>query len=288
MKVLHTLFAAGLALAATAAAAGEALSLKVYNADAQSFNVNSVLISGPTEAVVVDAGFTRADAYRIAANVLDSGKKLTTVLVSNADPDYYFGAEVLKQLFPDARVVTTPAVRSRIQAKMQAKLGFWGPKMGANAPQSPVLPDLLQGNTVTVDGEALEVRGTTGLLAHRPYVWVPALRAVVGNVAVFGNMHVWTADTKTVEERAAWIAQLDEMAALKPAVVVPGHMKAGTPIDAANLSFTRDYLKSFDAAVQESAGSAQLMQAMQAAYPQLGTSLSLEIGAKVVKGEMPW
>ncbi|NMG65910.1 MBL fold metallo-hydrolase [Azoarcus indigens] len=288
MKVLHTLFAAGLALAATAAAAGEALSLKVYNADAQSFNVNSVLISGPTEAVVVDAGFTRADAYRIAANVLDSGKKLTTVLVSNADPDYYFGAEVLKQLFPDARVVTTPAVRSRIQTKMQAKLGFWGPKMGANAPQSPVLPDLLQGNTVTVDGEALEVRGTTGLLAHRPYVWVPALRAVVGNVAVFGNMHVWTADTKTVEERAAWIAQLDEMAALMPAVVVPGHMKAGTPIDAANLSFTRDYLKRFDAAVQESAGSAQLMQAMQAAYPQLGTSLSLEIGAKVVKGEMPW
>jgi glyoxylase-like metal-dependent hydrolase (beta-lactamase superfamily II) len=171
---------------------------------------------------------------------------------------------------------------------MQAKLGFWGPKMGANAPQSPVLPDLLQGNTVTVDGEALEVRGTTGLLAHRPYVWVPALRAVVGNVAVFGNMHVWTADTRTAEERAAWIAQLDEMAALKPAVVVPGHMKAGTPIDAANLSFTRDYLKRFDAAVQESAGSAQLMQAMQSAYPQLGTSLSLEIGAKVVKGEMPW
>ena len=33
-------------------------------------------------------------------------------------------------------------------------------------------------------------------------------------------------------ERKAWLAQLDEMAALKPAIVVPGHMAAGTAVDA--------------------------------------------------------
>jgi len=39
-----------------------ALSLKVYNADGNSFNVNAVVVSGKTEAIVIDSGFTRADA----------------------------------------------------------------------------------------------------------------------------------------------------------------------------------------------------------------------------------
>ena len=34
-----------------------------------------------------------ADALRIAAQVLDSGKTLKVIFISNADPDFYFGAE---------------------------------------------------------------------------------------------------------------------------------------------------------------------------------------------------
>ena len=72
------------------------------------------LVSGKTEAIVIDSGFTRADALRVAANVLDSGKTLKTIFISNADPDFYFGAEVLKSHFPQAQVLTTPAVREKI------------------------------------------------------------------------------------------------------------------------------------------------------------------------------
>jgi hypothetical protein len=122
------------------------LSVKVYNADANSFHVNAVVVSGKSEAIVIDSGFTRADALRVAANVLDSGKTLKTIFISNADPDFYFGAEVLKNLFPQAQVLTTPAVREKIEAKLAGKLAFWAPKMGANAPQQPIVPDLLQGH----------------------------------------------------------------------------------------------------------------------------------------------
>ncbi len=62
--------------ASGSAVAAESLQLKVYTADANSFGVNSTLVYGATEAMVIDAGFTRADALRIAANVLDSGKQL--------------------------------------------------------------------------------------------------------------------------------------------------------------------------------------------------------------------
>lgn len=273
-------------VAGTAAAAP--LTLKVYNGDAGSFNVNAVVVSGRTEALVIDSGFTRADALRIAANVLDSGKTLKAIFISNADPDYYFGAETLKTVFPHVPVLTTPAVREKIEARMAGKLAFWGPKMGANAPKQPVVPDLLEGTTLTVDGEPVEVRGTTGVLAHRPYVWIPALKAIVGNIGVFGNLHVWTADTQQAEERQAWFAQLDAMQALKPAVVVPGHMAAGTALDAASIAYTRDYLKRFDAEAAKAKDAAALIAAMKAAYPQAALDIALDIGAKVNKHEMQW
>jgi glyoxylase-like metal-dependent hydrolase (beta-lactamase superfamily II) len=275
-------------VAADAGAQAAPLTLKVYNADAGSFHVNAVLVTGKTEALVIDSGFTRADALRIAANVLDSGKTLKAVFISNADPDYYFGAETLKTIFPNVPVLTTPAVRDKIQAKLAGKLAFWGPKMGANAPQHPVVPDALPGTTLTVDGQAIEVRGTTGELAHRPYVWIPSLKAIVGNIGVFGNLHVWTADTQKASERQAWFAQLDEMQALGPAVVVPGHMAVGTALDAANIAYTRDYLKRFDTEAARAQNAAALIEAMKKAYPQAGLDIALDIGAKVNKHEMQW
>nr|WP_315425684.1 MBL fold metallo-hydrolase [uncultured Albidiferax sp.] len=284
-----TIVAASLAIAFTAAHAAQPLTVKVYNADGNSFNVNSTLVYGEKEAMVIDAGFTRADALRIAANVLDSGKQLKTIYVSQADPDYYFGVETLKEIFPQADVVTTPAVLEKIVSKMSGKLAFWGPKMGANAPRTPVVPRALQGSTLTLEGQSIEIRGTTGLLAHRPYAWIPSIQAVVGNIGVFGNMHVWTADSQTAQERAAWVAQLDEMAALKPVLVVPGHMKTGTQVDASAISFTKNYLQTFEKNLAASKNSAELVNAMKQAYPQVTDgAMSLDIGAKVNKGEMKW
>ncbi len=264
------------------------LTVKVYNAEAGSFHVNAVVVSGKTEAMVIDTGFTRADALHVAANVLDSGKTLKTIFISNADPDFFFGAEVLKGLFPQAVVLTTPAVREKIQAKMAGKVAFWGPKMGANAPRQPILPDAISGNTLTVDGETIEVRGTSGELAHRPYLWIPSIKAIVGNIAVFGNLHVWTADTQKPSERQAWLAQLDEMQALKPALVVPGHMAAGTALDDSAIAYTRDYLKQFEAELPKASNAAALISTMQKAYPKAGLGMALDIGAKVNKGEMKW
>lgn len=284
-----TVIAASLAIAFTSLQAAQPLAVKVYNADGNSFNVNSTLVYGEKEAMVIDAGFTRADGLRIAANVLDSGKRLTTIYVSQADPDYYFGVETLKEIFPQAEVVSSAAVLEKLTAKLAGKVAFWGPKMGANAPRKPVVPRALQGNTLTLDGQTIEIRGTQGLLAHRPYAWIPSIKTIVGNIGVFGNMHVWTADTQTAAERAAWVAQLDEMAALKPELVVPGHMASGTKVDASTITFTKDYLQTFEKNLAASKNSAELINAMKQAYPQVKDgAMSLDMGAKVNKGEMKW
>jgi hypothetical protein len=41
-------------------------------------------------------------------------------------------------------------------------------------------------------------------------------------------MHVWTADTQSAESRQQWRKTLDDMAALHPQQVIPGHY-LGTP-----------------------------------------------------------
>lgn len=286
---LFPALALGIVAASGAAAQSAApLDIKVYNADARSFHVNAVVVSGKSEALVIDSGFTRADALRIAANVLDSGKTLKTILISNADPDFYFGTEALKEVFPQAKVVATPAVRDKIQAKLAGKLAFWGPKLGANAPRHPIVPDALAGTTLSVDDETVELRGTTGELAHRPYVWIPAIRTVAGNIAVFGNLHVWTADTQKPAERQAWLAQLDEIETLHPNTVVPGHMAPGSALDIGAVRYTRDYLRRFEVEAAKAGNAAELIAAMQRAYPQAGLGIALDIGAKVNKGEMKW
>ena len=58
------------------------LTLKIYNASENSFGVASVVVSGKTDAVLIDAQFTLADAEKVAAEIKASGKKLTTIFVS--------------------------------------------------------------------------------------------------------------------------------------------------------------------------------------------------------------
>lgn len=288
MKKL-TFLAASVLLANGATAATTApLTLDVYNADGNSFHVNSTLVYGDTEALLIDTGFTKADALRIAAKVIDSGKELKTIFISQADPDYYFGAEVLHGLFPEAEIITTPAVRKVIEEKLAGKVAYWGPKLGSNAPITPVLPAAYTKNTLTVDGHKVEIRGTEGVIAHRPYLWIPDNKAILGNVAIFGDLHLWMADAQTDESQQAWITQLKEMQALQPETVIPGHMKSGTELKPTTISYSLHYLQDFQKAKASSKDSAGLIDKMSASYPDAQLPIALSIGAKVHMGEMKW
>jgi len=279
-----------LGIVATDAAAQPAapLTVQVYNADGASFHVNAVLVAGKTDAVLLDTGFTRADALRIAAMVLDSKKTLKTVYVSQADPDFYFGIEVIKQYFPDAKVVATAPTLKKIEATLSNKLQVWGPRMGANAPKSVPLPEALAGNTITLEDQTLEIRGLDDSLPHRSYVWIPSIKTIAGGVNVFGGLHLWTADTQSVQERAAWARKLGEMAALKPAAVIPGHSLPGQKHDASQIAWSQSYLARYEQELPKAGNSGALIDVMKKAYPDAGLGIALDIGAKVNKGEMKW
>jgi glyoxylase-like metal-dependent hydrolase (beta-lactamase superfamily II) len=288
---VHTFVPLGMTLGIVpgdAAAPSEPLAVQVYNADAGSFHVNATLVMGKTDAVLLDTGFTRADALRIAAMVLDSRKTLKTIYISQADPDFYFGIDILRQFFPDAKVVATAPTLKKIQATLETKLQVWSPRLCVNAPRHVPLPDALTGNTIALEDQVLEIRGLDDSLPHRSYVWIPSIKTIAGGVNVFAGLHAWTADTQTAEERAAWLKKLGAMAALQPARVIPGHAAAGEARDVSQIAYTQAYLERFEAELGGAAHSTVLIEAMKAAYPQAGLGVALDIGAKVNKGEMRW
>ena len=105
---------------------------------------------------------------------------------------------------------------------------------------------------------------------------------------IFSGVHVWTADTPTKEQRAAWVANLDKIAARKPFIVVPGHMAPDVAVDLSAVEHTKKYLLAFEEELAKAADSAALKAAMEARFPNLGMGVALDIGSKVAKGEMTW
>ncbi|WP_149828447.1 MBL fold metallo-hydrolase [Streptomyces tailanensis] len=264
------------------------LSFKVLDLDfpAGSKNKTATLVTGEHEALLVDAAFTRADGHRLTAEILDSGKKLTTVFVSHGDPDFYFGAEVLADAFPDAQFVATPLVIEHIKHSYEGKLKAWA-ALGANLPTRLVDIEPLTGD-LALEGHRFELKGGPAGLPDRHYLWQAEQKAILGGVLLFQQEHVWVADTPTPEDRSVWVNLLDEMAALQPELVVPGHRLPGTPADASAITATHDYLIAFEEELGKAADGAALTDALVKRYPDNGMLIAARIGAKVAKGEMKW
>lgn len=248
------------------------------------------LLTGPTEAVLIDGGFTLADGRDLARAIAATGKRLTTIYVSQSDPDYYFSLGAIRAAFPNATVIAADATVTAIRASVQKKLETWGPKLKDNGPQSiadVVVPAASNVHRLMVDGERVDIIDAVGL-PNRRTLWVPSLRTILGGVLVFSGVHVWTADTATAALRRAWIDSLDALAALDPAEVIPGHLAAGAPTDASAIAYTREYLRAFEEELAAASDSVALVAAMKRRYPAAGMGIALDIGAKVAKGEMKW
>ena len=278
---------ASAALAFTAHAAAADLTLDVYNpGEAAIFPVTSVLVSGQKDAILVDAQFGKGQAEQLVQKIRASGKHLTTIYISHGDPDYYFGLDTVTTAFPDAKVLAPRPVIDHIKATVAGKLAFWGPKMGADKPTKTIIPQALEGHSLTLEGQKLEVIGLDGAQPDRTFVWIPSIQAVVGGVVVAQNIHVWMADTQTAKSHADWLATLQRIEDLKPRTVVPGHY-LGTP-SLQSVAFTASYIKAFDEETAKAKDSAALIAAMKKRYPNLAEESSLELSAKVAKGEMKW
>ncbi len=276
---LATTLLSGAALAAP-------LSVTVYNPGEKAiFPVSSSLVTGDKEAILIDAQFDVQNGQALVDMIKKSGKKLTTVYISAGDPDFYFGLEPVMAAFPDVKVLADQHVVDHINQTKDAKLSYWSPILGKGAPKSLTVPQVMAASHLTLDGEKIEIKEMN---TPNAYLWAPSIKTAFGGVPVYSGVHVWMADSQTKAARSNWVKALDNLLALKPERVVPGHFLGTAPKGTAAVTFTRDYVQRFEQALATAKHSDQLIDGLKKAFPSLPVDDGLAIGAKVNMGEMKW
>lgn len=271
--LIRTVLAA-LALA-TALSAESKLQLKVHHgAGVNGYDVNSTMISGEKDMLVIDPQFSLSEAHRLAAEILESKKNLTTIYVTHPHPDHLFGLAVLHQAFPNAKIVALAATVNGAKTGWPARQKFWFPTYGNNIPgPDPVLPEVLETPYLTLEGEQFPIAG--GLQGDGPgnsFVYIPSLQAVVAGDTVFDRVYFGVPRDKA---RADWMKTLDQISALKPAILIPGHEGPGAKHDLSAIAFMKKYIADWDANVAKSKTPAEMRARVLKQYPGLGMEFTL-------------
>jgi len=265
-----------------------ALNLEVFNASEESFGVASVIISGEKDAVLVDAQFTLADAETVAQRIQSSGKELKSIYISHNDPDFYFGLEVFKKYFPKVTAYATPTVVEKIKATSQKKLEVWGDRLGDKITSNIVLPQVLNGNQIDIEGYTLQVVGLEQF-PEKTFLWIPDAKAIVGGINIFGDtFNLWMADAQSTESRQQWIDVLNKIVEYTPEIVIPAHAKNSDSFDIRSVQHTKEYIENYEQALKTAKTSEELIQSITSKYPNLTFDTALQLGAKVNTGEMKW
>lgn len=263
----RTLIAAsGAALAAGAlggiarAASAEA---GVFTADANGGLVDSTIVLGEKNALVIDAQWTVANAARLADTVAATGRTLETVFITHFHPDHHLGLAVLKDRFPDAKVVAHKSVQPAIAGAAQAMLDQMRAMIPGAFADRVVIPEALAGDTLSLEGETFAILGPFHAdTAVSTAVHLPALDTLVAADALYRDTHIWLAENTKAEDIAEWRRTLDLLEGIGATHVIPGHRTKASASDTAGFDHVRAYLDAWEAALAEAGTAADLKAAM--------------------------
>src|SRR6187401_894868 len=245
-------------LCSVAPATQSKFTLKVHTGRGQvGYDVNSTMIIGERDILLIDPQFSLSEAHKLAAEILETGKHLATIYSTHPHPDHLFGLAVLKQAFPDAKIVALPATVNAAKTGWPARQRFWVATYGNNIPgPDPVLPEELTTGYLPLEGEQFPVTGpvpgSDG--AGNSYVFVPSLKAVVTGDIVFDHVYFGVQRDKARED---WSKTIDQILALKPEIVIPGHEGPGAKHDVSAIQFMKKYIAEWDANVAKSKNAAE-------------------------------
>jgi glyoxylase-like metal-dependent hydrolase (beta-lactamase superfamily II) len=268
------IFLAALAMTVSAMAQSKFHLTVHHGAGVNGYDVNSTMISGEKDMLVIDPQFSLSEAHRLAAEILESKKNLTLIYVTHPHPDHYFGIAVLRQAFPSARIVALPATVAGTKTGWPGRQKYWSPTYGNNIPgPEPVVPEELSTPVLTLEGEDFPITG--GVQGDGPgnsFVYIPSLRAVVAGDTVFDHVYFGIPRDKA---RVDWMKTLDQISALKPVIVIPGHEGPGATRDLSAIAFMKKYIADWDISVAASRDPAEVRARVLKQYPGLGMEFTL-------------
>jgi glyoxylase-like metal-dependent hydrolase (beta-lactamase superfamily II) len=256
-------------------------SIKVFTSPDDQFWVNSVVIEGEHEVMLVDAQLTKTNAKRVLEEIRKTKKPLSIIYITHEHADHFLGLEVFREAYPGIRIIANSAVVDRINKVYQEKIDKWEKILGSGATSQVVAIEKFDGNFIEFESSKIEVlKNIRGDTDENTMLWIPGQGILISGDVLFNDMHVYTAETDS-EARGKWLSSLQKIRALRPSVVIPGHSKVGAPLDASMaLDFTENYLLVFEEELKKAKDADSLINTMKEKFPSSDLLLAIERGAK--------
>lgn len=270
---------------------GSNLQCHVFTGQLRALASNAVLVTGRREAVLVDALLINEDARRLVEQIKATGKELTTILITHAHPDHYFGLPIVQQAFPKARVYARP-ITVEFQKEFAAKIIHWQEGYPGELPTELKLPKILEGDTLTLEGEEirvldLEMVETTAATAF----YVPAAKTLISGDLIYSKCHHYMSDVGRAD---TWIEQIGKVRKLGIDRVIPGH----GPVGGSELfDESIEWLGSYEKIAKPGVRFTEIAKKLVEQYPTHGLSMLLYVtrgpgfglaGAKEVGAPPPY
>lgn len=230
--------------------------------------VRSAIIEGASEIGLVDVQFTRSNALRLAADLLEIGKPVAWVYITHPHLDHFNGAGLIRHVFPQARFYAQPQAIAEFNRMVETRLTSLGAGVPGGAANLPAVgPDFfeaLSGHTFLVDGEPVEILTGFGDHPESSVVWVPAAKTVITGDVVFSKTHAFTGDHRNIQD---WIAFLHQIQALNPATVIVGHGAPEARHDARVITEQIHWLEDFQRTIDQQDTLEHVQAVMVQRYP---------------------
>lgn len=242
-------------------------------------NVNSYLFTDSNSAILVDALRNSEEAKKLANFVKEKSNKLTHILITHGHADHYIGLSVLKNEFPNAKIVVTKReVKDNIInfSKFMEPIGWLDaePTMKIKSDKNPNGFDYENNIEVLSNKELRLTNGATLKLnsdynsaecEHLTTIFSQDLNAFFTGDFCYNKVHPWLAiDRKSMTN---WKNQLSafmtQFSVLNPKIY-PGH---GAPTDISLFEEVKKYIENFEKTIDNSQSRVQAMEKMKSLYP---------------------
>ncbi|KAK1657412.1 hypothetical protein BDP55DRAFT_773990 [Colletotrichum godetiae] len=168
------------------------------------------LISGPSEAALIDTLFTSTQAVSLGDWIEETlnGRTLTTMYTS----------------------LTVTEITGSVFHTLSADFRFWGDLFPGQIDEdsSKILEYPLENNTLTVEGHNLKAAN----VGHTDtdcttFLYVPALNLSVAGDIVYNDVHMRMTESPSQSARDDWIKALDTLESYNPSIVIGSHHRLG-------------------------------------------------------------
>jgi cyclase len=187
-----------------------------------SWMINNMgLIDGPDGAVSIDVTSTERRTLGYLDTVGAVANPIRRVIYTHSHPDHCNGASLL----PDAEIIAHENVAEELRRTPPPAAHIFRPfvqgAVTARMPSTAYAEKL----DLKVGDRSVELRhpARTSHTAGDTYVWLPAERILFAGDLIFNGGTPFVLSGSP----AGWLATIDELAALEPAIVVPGHGPTG-------------------------------------------------------------